>query len=54
MIVLQNTTQPCTITPRQIKGIEARKEERKIPNKIETIKLNQFKDKRTKTSHLQV
>ena len=36
MIVLQSTIQPFTNISRQIKGIEIRKQERKILNKIQT------------------
>ena len=43
MIVLQSTIQPFTNISHQIKGIEVRKEERKIPNKIQTSKGNRTK-----------
>ena len=48
MIVLPSTIQPFINILRQIKGIEVRKEERKLLNKTQTSKR-----KRTSNSHLQ-
>ena len=43
MIVMQSTAQPFTNIWSQIKRIEVRKEERKIPNKIEISKGTLYK-----------